>query len=500
VSTANRANGWPRYSKARTPAEAQTALMLEEYGDYLEPGPPNWRETGSIRYFVRRGFVLVRDAYADRARAILEAVDMRPRPDAVRAAAERPEADRRPEVPLDGDIAYGLRYLQIRQDDNRTVFDAMHFLRTGVFDGDGRRTHDPLSPDVVGLEHLVHITDHTGGCPADEPTPVPPHTPPDPPVAADRCAGQGIRVVVVDTGWDERAAQLPWLVGVAGDPDAGIDGKTIGRYAGHGTFIAGVVRTMAPAAEVIVRSGLAAILHQPEIAVHTPAPQRATTPPGTSFERELAIVLERCLREDAPDVISLSAGTLTEEPTRLMLLDGFNDHVLRRYKGVVVVAAAGNDGQRAPFWPAAGKWAVGVGALAPHWRTRAHFSNFGAWVDVYAPGEHLINAFASGVYTYGEPPRKGAKQRFEGMAIWSGTSFSTPMVAGLIAARMARTGENGPAAAAALIAQARRDAIPGVGAILLPTDSSTCGGCRSENCSGRRPNCSCRPENCSRPY
>ncbi|HEY3248456.1 MAG TPA: S8 family serine peptidase [bacterium] len=107
-------------------------------------------------------------------------------------------------------------------------------------------------------------------------------------------------------------------------------------------------------------------------------------------------------------------------------------------------------------------------ALASDGRSRAHFSNFGGWVDVYAPGQHLINAFPEGTLTYQEPPRAGQTATFSTMASWSGTSFSTPVVAGLIAARMSRTGENGRDAAAALVAQAQAAARPGIGAVLLP--------------------------------
>ncbi len=316
------------------------------------------------------------------------------------------------------------------------------------------RIDDALGVGVATPNHVISIAPPpppVTSCPATEPEVVNGDAGPDPGICPDDRDGAGVLVYVADTGLVDQAAQdHAWLEGVTGTPDPLI-GNTppyrIPPYTGHGTFIAGVLRCMAPAAEVFV--------------------ERAFKWAGATLELDLAKQLDEALSLGA-DVISLSAGATSRLGLSLLGFEPF----WRRYrdlKNVILVAAAGNNGARTPlFFPAASPHVTSVGALAANWRSRASFSNFGSWVDVYAPGEGLINAFATGEFECNEPPHVGEIREFEGMARWSGTSFATPLVAGLIAARMSRTGENGREAAKALVARAQRQTIRGVGAVMLP--------------------------------
>ena len=321
---------------------------------------------------------------------------------------------------------------------------------------------------AISPRHVFYMTPTRILCPATEPEVVTradrvyPHL-------RDEKAGYGTSVAVLDTGFIRAAAgHCFWLRGITDfDPDPldkfdldqlidSPDGY-IDPYTGHGTFIAGIIRRIVPAAEMHVKRldiDLRNVFTSPTYAA------------DIADEMHIPDHIRRAAWS-GQKVISLSAGGPTLDDLPPLSFRGVR-RVLERHDAVLI-ASAGNDSTTDPFWPAAFDWTTGVGALDAATTGIAGFSNTGINANVFAPGTDIVNAFACGDYECFQPPDVGTIRHFHGLAKWSGTSFATPIVAGLVAARMAAQNETAPAAVAALlaIAAASHD-LPGVGPTLVP--------------------------------
>ncbi|MDX2032931.1 MAG: S8 family serine peptidase [Blastocatellia bacterium] len=256
-------------------------------------------------------------------------------------------------------------------------------------------------------------------------------------------AGAGLKVGVIDTG-------------IAAHPDLLIDGgvnTVVGENPndfgdngeGHGTHVAGIIaaRGSAPA-------GIRGIA--PNVTLRSYRVFGKNNPGASNFA--IAKAIDRAVA-DGCDLINMSlGGGAPDIATQEAIADA-------RAQGVVVFAAAGNDGRQPVSFPALDSLALAVSALGrkgtfPSDSTQnsdiqspfgkpdkknfiASFSNIGPEIDLTGPGVGVISTFPGGY------------------AALDGTSMACPAAVG-IAARLLST----PAHAALLAAarsQARSDAM-----------------------------------------
>jgi hypothetical protein len=194
------------------------------------------------------------------------------------------------------------------------------------------RIEDEFGAGLATLDHVVTTAQgHPTGCPATEPQEV--YNPqPYPPVCPGN-AGHGVRIYVADTGIvRDTVASCPWLDGVTGDDDPSVAANgTILPYGGHGTFVAGVIRCMAPGAEIVVRSVF-------DIA-------------GSALESDFVPKLYEGFAYGA-EIFHVTVSSPTRFNVPLMAFETWLED-LRRYKGVACVVPAGNSESPLPHWPAA---------------------------------------------------------------------------------------------------------------------------------------------------
>lgn len=211
-------------------------------------------------------------------------------------------------------------------------------------------------------------------------------------------SGEGVVVAVLDTGVDQ---DHPFLAGslVPGydfvdndaDPEdvrTGLDSNGNGVLDegwGHGTHVAGLVKTVAPRAQIM--------------------PIRVADSDGHVDLFDLVQGISYALMNGA-DIINMSLSVDDPSPLLQEWLE------LAKWVNVVVVTSAGNDNHSDLKFPSTESEVLTVTAVGPDY-TKTNFANYSKMVDVSAPGDMLASAHPGGYYLYR-----------------SGTSMSAPIVAG----------------------------------------------------------------------
>ena len=164
---------------------------------------------------------------------------------------------------------------------------------------------------------------------------------------------------------------------------------------GHGCSVSGVI-----AANMNDGTGIAGVAPNAQI-----MPLRVLNASGVGSYSDVAAAIVYAADHDA-QVVNLSLGGSNPSST----LENAVNYAIS--KGVILVAAAGNNGTEGALYPAAYPDVIAVGSVDPNLE-HSSFSNYGSQVDIWAPGRDILTTKRDGGY-----------------GLVSGTSFAAPYMAG----------------------------------------------------------------------
>lgn len=282
----------------------------------------------------------------------------------------------------------------------------------------------------VAPNHVMTQGQHIFFGPGSDPLPAEPRAM----SACDRTEEWPHRVAIIDTGVLEDDA-TPFSV--AGhtvqhlkdfeNPDIDGDGVIDHRGGAHGTFIGGILESRVPGIRLRFDDAF----------------ERKGSDVPVTDEWSFSVQLAQAVADKDVKLINLSLGTYSLSQIRPGLLEASMRWAIARRPDILFVCAAGNGGRSDRWFPAGfsdqrgfeGR-IVSVGALEQleGGASRvASFSNYGPWVNAWAPGVDLVSYYATGkkfVY-FDEDGAPTATRMFdEGFACWSGTSFAAPYAGG----------------------------------------------------------------------
>jgi hypothetical protein len=199
---------------------------------------------------------------------------------------------------------------------------------------------------------------------------------------------------------------------------------------GHGTFVTGIVQQVHPTAKICV--------------------YRAVDSDGIGSEMRVGCAMIRAVEEGAR-ILNLSVGSQTIDDGPPVALEAALEIIGQRAPDALVIAAAGNYGDTRPCWPAAFRRVVAVGAVKADLTPAADWSSHGVWVDCSTVGEGVVSTYLPGQESPFIDPSPDLFGE-DSWAVWTGTSFAAPQIAGAIARLCDSDGLTPRQALAALLA------------------------------------------------